>query len=219
MRVGDIISTRTPVVDADNSTRIALDTMTREGLDSIVVVKNHIYCGIATKQQCIENLDNDMAVGEIAKPLRAVQAQAHLLEAVSLLAERKDMPLAVVGADNSFVGCVTVCDLISAISTLTNASHRGVVIELEMFPEEFSAAEIARLIEDNHCKLITLFSYPDSATGLLHVQVRSNCEDASAILQSFERYGYRVLATYYPQGRIDERTEQRLRELMYYLEM
>lgn len=219
MRVGDIISTPAPVVEAHDSIENCLDTMTREHLDSMVVVDNRTYCGVVTRQQCIGNLGSGKAVGEIAQPLAAVQAQAHLLEAVSMLADRRDMPLAVVNPDNSWVGCVTPCDLVSAIATLSNASHPGVVIELEMFPEEFSPAEIARLIEDNRCKLITLCSYPHSATGLLRVQVRSNCEDASAILQSFERYGYRVLNTYYPQGRIDERTEQRLRELMYYLEM
>lgn len=218
MRAGDIISTQMPVVEAGCTAARCLDMMTECGLDNLIVVENGIYCGVVTRQQCSDS-DGDARVGELASVLVAVQAQAHLLEAVQLLADRQYSLLAVVDATNRYVGSITSTDVVKVLSTLCNATHRGAVIEVEMLPEEYSAAEIARLVEDNHCKLITLFSYPHPTTGLLRVQVRTNCEDATPVLQSLERYGYRVVATYYPQGRIDERAEQRLRELMYYLEM
>lgn len=218
MRAGDIISTSIPVVEVGCTARECLDIMVENGLDNIFVVENSIYRGTVTLQQCSEN-DNKIKVGEFFTQPPAAQAQAHILEAVELFSEQPHSLLAVVDAANNYIGCITSTDIIKAVSTLCNAAHPGAVIEIEMFPEEYSMTEIARLIEDNHCKLITLFSYTNNATGLLHVQIRTTCEDATPILQSFERYGYRVVATYYPQGRIDKRTEQRLRELMYYLEM
>lgn len=218
MRAGDIISSHNRVVEADSTARECLKMMTERGVDDMVVVNDGSYGGIITQQHCTSNND-DVKVGEIASPLPAVQAQAHLLEAVELFVEQVYSQLAVVDPANRYVGSITSADIIRAISTICNTSHPGAVIEVEMLPEDYSVAEIARLIEDNHCKLITLFSYPDNDTGMLRVQIRTNCEDATAILQSLERYGYRVAATYYPQGRIDHRAEQRLRELMYYLEM
>lgn len=219
MRAGDIISTHISVVDVGSTVRDCLDVINENGLDSMVVVKDGVYYGVITKQQCAECADADTVLGDIALRTPAVQSNAHIIEALGLLTDHSLRNLAVVDVENHYIGSITSADVLQAVSTICNATHPGAVIELEMLPEDYYITEISRLIEDNHCKLITLFSYPHPTTGMLHLLIRTNCEDATAILQSFERYGYRVIATYYPQGRIDERAEQRLRELMYYLEM
>lgn len=219
MRAGDITTNHIPVAEVDRAVSECLAEMTGKCIDNMIAVEHGLYRGVITRRQCTACDDLTMTVGEVIEDIPTIQADAHILEAIELLADHERPFVVVTDAHNHYLGSISRTEAIHAMAVVCNTAHMGAVIELEMLPEDYSITEIARLVEDNHCKLITLFSYPDVATGLLRVQIRTNCNDATPILQSFERFGYQVVATYNPQGRIDERAEQRLRELMYYLEM
>ena len=49
--------------------------------------------------------------------------------------------------------------------------------------------------------------------------LRIDREDATPVLRSLERFDYRVLSCYQLHSAMDDRIEQRIKELMYYLEM
>lgn len=104
-------------------------------------------------------------------------------------------------------------------SHLCQTSSSGAIIELEIPREDYSATELTRLVEDNDCRVMNLMIRPDEKTGIWKACLRIDREDATPVLRSLERFDYRVVSCYQLHGVMDERIEQRIKELMYYLEM
>ncbi len=221
MRVKEILSTHIPAATADTPIDRCIEWMNIHDTTALPVVDDQRYYGIVLQHTTQNIIDDDepvtAAVG--ATKIPAVYPDAHLLEAVNIFAQYQTSIVAVTTPDNIYCGYITLSDLMQAVAILCNTSHPATVIEVELLPEDYSATELTRLVEDNHSKVIGLFAYPMADSGLLRVQLRINRQDASAVLQSLERYNYQVVATYTPEGKIDERIKQRLQELMYYLEM
>ncbi len=149
----------------------------------------------------------------------SIYAEAHIIEVIERMVQDKIKQLSVTDKEENHIGIITRQSLLEAIAQLCNTHQKVTVIEVEMPPEDYTLTELARIVEENRCKIITLFAFPNTDSGMLRVQMRINCEEPIAILQSLERYNYRITATYRSEGKIDERAEQRLRELLYYLEM
>ena len=106
-----------------------------------------------------------------------------------------------------------------AVAHLCQTSSSGAIIELEIPREDYSATELTRLVEDNDCRVMNLMIRPDEKTGIWKACLRIDREDATPVLRSLERFDYRVVSCYQLHGVMDERIEQRIKELMYYLEM
>lgn len=219
MKTKHIISGKIPTVSPDTPLRDCLATMTKHGTDTLPVAQNGIYKGIIIHKDLHAAKDKESAIHTLIRKIPAISSEAHILEAIERLNQKAEHILPVISSDQHYLGSITTQSALSGIALLCNTAHPGSIIEIEMLPEDYSITQLSRLIEENRCKIINLFTIPDNTTGLLKVQIRTNCEDSSAILQALERFNYHITATYRPEGKIDARTEQRLRELMYYLEM
>lgn len=219
MKAKDILSDKMPTVSPDTPVDSCLAMMANYNINALPVTLDSIYKGMVVEKD-LRDAEKKCSVAQLLiQDFPCILSEAHILEAVEMLAQNPERLLPVVSPDNHYLGTVTAQTALSGMAILCNTAHPGTIIETEMFPKDYTVTELSRLVEDNRCKIISLFSFPDNATGLLKVQIRINCEDASAVLQSLERFNYRITAIYRPEGRIDARTEQRLHELMYYLEM
>jgi hypothetical protein len=77
--------------------------------------------------------------------------------------------------------------------------------------------DIARLVESNQAHVLSLFSYLEKKTGRLQVIIKVDLEDASPIVRSFERFNYKVLYAFMEKGVIDDLLQQRVMELVHYM--
>lgn len=77
--------------------------------------------------------------------------------------------------------------------------------------------DIARLVEANNAHLLSLLSHTDKATGRLHLIIKIDLEDASPVIRSFERFNYTVLYYFMGKGMVDDLLQQRMEELVYYM--
>ena len=50
-------------------------------------------------------------------------------------------------------------------------------------------------------------------------EIKIDLEDASPVIRSFERFNYTVLFYFMKKGMVDDLLEQRMSELMYYINM
>jgi hypothetical protein len=105
------------------------------------------------------------------------------------------------------------------LNEISNVGNEGALIVLEIDPCNYLLSQIAHLVEQNNAKVIHVFSYMEEETSKQIVILKIDLEDASNVLRSFERFNYTV--RHYKQKQIlnDERTRNRLDELLYYLEM
>ena len=109
--------------------------------------------------------------------------------------------------------------LVEKFTEITNADSNGALIVIELNPQDYDLSNIARLVESNNSKILSLFSYPVKETGKLLILLKIDSEDASAVLRSFERFDYSVVYHSQKYGLTDDVQRNRLEELLYYLQM
>lgn len=94
-------------------------------------------------------------------------------------------------------------------------------------PEVFCAgSDAAGLFDDgyrpfdrglNNAHILSLLSYTDKTTGRLHLIIKIDLEDVSPVIRSFERFNYTVLYYFMEKGMVDDLLQQRMEELVRYM--
>lgn len=142
----------------------------------------------------------------------------HLFEIVKIFAEVNSTVISVVNHQEEFVGIIAAKDLIKHFAQLSGFSEAGSIITLEMGASDYSLSEIARLVEYNNAKVLSVqLSSPDQSS-VLQVHVKLNTRDIQAIRSTFERYNYKVVASYFNEDDISG-LKSRYDQLMKYLDL
>jgi hypothetical protein len=71
----------------------------------------------------------------------------------------------------------------------------GGIIVLELNINDYSLAQIARIVEDNDAKIMGSYITFLAGSAQIEVILKINRIDATSILQSFRRYGYTIKAS------------------------
>jgi hypothetical protein len=109
--------------------------------------------------------------------------------------------------------------LLEKLNEFSNMGNEGALIVLEINPRDYMLSQIVHLVEQNNAKVLHVFSYLEEKTSKQIVIIRIDREDASSVLRSLERFNYTVRCYLQKQVLNDETLQNRLNELLYYLEM
>ena len=99
------------------------------------------------------------------------------------------------------------------------AEQEHSLIILDVPIKDYTLTEIARLVEDNKDRIIRMEAFPLEDGISLLVSLKMDVSDISAVLRSFERFSYNIVYYFMREGEMDESYEDRLKELMLYLDM
>jgi hypothetical protein len=97
--------------------------------------------------------------------------------------------------------------------------YENSLIILDVAVKDYTLSEIARLVEDNNARIVKLETLPLEGGMSLLVSLKMDVIDISAVLRSFERYSYNVVYYFMRKGEMNETYEDRLKELMHYLDI
>ena len=122
----------------------------------------------------------------------------------------------VLNNEDKYIGNITLAYLMKVIAEMSVVSDQGGTIELELNANDYSLSEIARIVEMNDAKILGSFitSHPDSTK--IQFTFKVNRIDLRPILQTFERYNYRVTASF-DSGGHDDDLRDRFDSFMNYL--
>ncbi len=218
MKAKDMILPEIPFLLAGMPVSRARAEMERSGWSSLPVVDEGEYVGILHNKE-LTDVAGEEAVGRENLRRPAVREEAHLLDVVNQFAQYTDDVLPVVDRHRRYVGAIPIHAVMVAVARLCQTSSSGAIIELEIPRADYSATELTRLVEDNDCRVMNLMIRPDEESGMWRACLRIDREDATPVLRSLERFDYRVLSCHQLHSVMDDRIEQRVKELMYYLEM
>lgn len=217
MNAGELISTELSALRRSDTVEVALDLMNALGVGELAVVDQQRLLGYAGAPQ-IWAEDPDSPIDSILQfPLYPVQARAdqHLYEIVPMFAALQSTVLAVSDTEGRYLGQIDLRRLNAQIGSTLTYKGVGAIVELELAPRDFSPAELMRLVETNGAKVVGMV-VNDSLNDLLLVHLKLNTTILKAILATFERFGYHVVAAHLredsPQGD-DERFRSYLKFL------
>lgn len=139
--------------------------------------------------------EEDNTVEAFVKPylIALPDTNSHLFEVIKKMANSNYSAIPVINnQDETFLGIVTLKKIVSVIGTSALAQP-GSIIGLEMAARDYSLAELARIIEYNDQKIISLFLTPaGKESNNILLSIKLNTTDIKTTLVSLERYGYTI---------------------------
>lgn len=181
----------------DNGSR-ALDWMEEFKVTELPVVDNGKYLGLIEETQLLDRSNIDDKIGSynlmFKKPF--AHENQHVFEIISLIVENDIDLLPVLDANEKFLGIITINSVLKFFSETVSIANQGSIITLELNINDYSLAEIAKMVESDNAKILASFitSHPDSTK--LEVTLKINKNEITRILATFERFNYVVTASY-----------------------
>lgn len=219
MLVKDFITKDIPVLKCSDTVEYGLAWMDDLKVKHLPVLAEGTYRCLVSEKDLLALSDPSAEIGCPVLFAPAVRENSHLHEALALLTRYGLSLLPVVTPDGLYAGVITREKLVDALAELCNADAAGSVIVLEIMPQDYALSEIARLVEANNAHVMNLLSHTDPATGRLLLIIKIDLEDASPVIRSFERFNYTVLYHFMEKGMVDDLLQQKMNELLYYMNM
>lgn len=217
MLVKDFITKEPPVLKSFDTGEYALALMDDFKLKHLPLLRDGMYRSLVSEKELLAMPDPSETIGDSTFFAPSVQEDTHIHEALSLITRYQLSLLPVINAQGEYLGTITRDKLIDILSELCNAEAAGSVFVLEVNPQDYSLTDIARLIESNNAHVLNVLSYTDKDTGRLRLIIKIDLEDASPVIRSFERFNYTVLYYFMEKGMVDDLLQQRMEELVHYM--
>ncbi|MEY3592627.1 MAG: hypothetical protein RLZZ38_1603 [Bacteroidota bacterium] len=220
MRASEIISEVIPPLVHTDSGEKALLWMDEFQINHLPVLKNGNFVGVLSESELLDQADLAPHLDELFQhlPRPFVFSDAHLFDILQHFSLFKLTALPVLDRQEQYLGVISSQDLLQLLAQSTGVKELGSVLVLEMDANNYVLSQIAQIVESNQAKILNLFinSEPDSTK--IQVSLKINQQNLSAIIRTFERYDYQVLASYQAENQHNE-LQERYDELMLYLNM
>ncbi|MDH6305802.1 CBS domain-containing protein [Parabacteroides sp. PF5-5] len=220
MLLKDFITKDFPVLKSFDTGEYALSMMDELKVKQLPCVDNDgIYKSLLSEKELLVLPDLSAPIGEPSLFAPGITEQGHLHEVIARMSRYKLCLLPVVNDEGKYVGVFTRDRLIDALAEFCSVEAPGSIIILEMFPQDYVLSDIARIVEANNAHVLNLLNSVDQDTGRLHITIKIDLDDATPVIRSFERFNYTVLYHYMEKGMVDEVLQQRMNELLYYMNL
>lgn len=158
-----------------------------------------------------------VALDTLDSHVPSVLPDAHILEVLRVASTHDLSIVPVVDELNNYMGSIDSADLLDYLADLLGVMNEGGIIVLQISERDYSIQQIARIIEENNAKVLSLSALAVSG-GNLEIHIKIDHPDLNPILRSLERFNYTVLSKF-QASEFDEELKGRYDELMRYLNM
>lgn len=178
--------------------KTALGWMDEYKVSHLPIVNNEAFLGLISEQEIYSynNVDEPLGNHELTLKNPFVNEHQHLYEVLKLVDELDLSVIPVLDDHSKYLGCITMRGLVEFLSGTYSVGNPGGLIVLEMSVKDYNLTEIANIIESNDAKVLSTFITSHKDSTRLEVVIKINKIEIGAILQTFDRYGYFVKATY-----------------------
>lgn len=212
-----LINAELPALTAKDDPVNALSLMDQFRVAHLPVLDNGKFIGLISETELLSisritsDAENTLSLIEVS-----VKPGEHLLEILKIASEHHLTLIPVVDNQKLFVGSITLDNLVESLSKYQSANDPGAIVVLEINSNDYHLSQIARIVEENDARILSLNVISANEAGKMELHLKINKEDISPIVQSFERFGYTISASYQEQG-YSEDLRKRYDELMRYL--
>ncbi len=213
-----LISKSLPALNRGESAMHVLNLMDELRVNDLPVVENGMFVGLANES---DFLNAEVYQGEVQAELDLLKVsvfpETHVLDVLKVVSENDITVIPVVDEGNNYLGSITSADLLDHLAEMLGVHREGGIIVLQMLERDHSLQQIARIIEENNAKILSLTVLP-ATEGNIEMHIKIDSPDLNPILQSLERFNYTVLSKF-QAAQFDNELRDRYDELMRYLNM
>lgn len=176
--------------------------------------------GQVTLDMLMELSDESQPLSDVdlETPIYAFEYQ-HLFEVARQMLSKEVRFIAVVDNTETIIGIIEKKDLLEAFSKMLNISSRGSVISVEVGEADYTLTKLVNIIEAEGAKILGLtVEHSRGEESGIHVSIKLNLEDTSAVVSSLKRHGY-ISTTENRDDLLQVDMSSRADELLRYLEL
>ncbi|MDA7502035.1 CBS domain-containing protein [Chitinophagales bacterium] len=193
----NLINAEVPPLKISDSGTKALNWMAEFHLRELPVINDRQFVGMLNEYDVLDMEDPSLSVETVfpkgRSPLFSL-AYEHLYEVVRKMQDRQQQSLAVVDEEGEYLGVITQDSVLSFLAGTNAFQDPGAVLVLELKSRDYSMAEIARHVEENNAAILASYIYEEE--DRLTVTLKLNVNELNAIVATFERFDYKVKASY-----------------------
>jgi acetoin utilization protein AcuB len=220
MLASALISDTIPPLRTSDTGIKALNWMDEFRVSHLPIVNNHELLGLVSDTDIRDLNAPEEPLGNhplsLVRPF--VYESEHIYEVLKLVSKMQLTIVPVLDAENNYLGNISLRTLVEHFADITAVQNPGGVILLEVNSNDFVLSQIARIVEENDAKILSLYVSEVSDSTRLELTIKVNREDIRGILQSFARYNIHVKATF-QQSEFSEDLRNRFDLFMNYINM
>ncbi len=142
----------------------------------------------------------------------------HYMEVLKVFSERKYSCIPVLDNNKKLLGVITAKNLLHYIASSSSLNNPGAVLVLEVKSIDYTLTQIAQIIESNNAKLLSLDIRSRVNSPILEISIKLNINEINPIAQTFNRFGYDILAAY-AESDYQRDMQERYQSLIKYLDL
>ena len=219
MLISELINYSLPVLKPTDFVGQALNLMQDNRIEAFVVADGEEYLGIATedKLQDFDEADEIMDLNLQFQEIYLFENQ-HIYEALSLISKYNLQVISVLNSTKKFVGTITANEIYNKFSELLGSQEIGAVLVIRLKNNDYSLAEISRLIESDNAKIISSYFSGNNfdEENPARLTLKLNRTNISSIVATLERFGY-VVESAFANEPVESLEQERYDMLMKYL--
>ncbi|MDY0141828.1 MAG: CBS domain-containing protein [Bacteroidales bacterium] len=214
-----LISDAIPVVKTSDTGNNALQWMEIHRVSHLPIVNNEEFLGLISDTDIYDNNCGDDPIGNhnlsLVRPF--VFENQHIFEIMDLCAKMKLTIVPVLDVDKNYLGAISLFKLVTEFSKMTNIEKAASIIVLEMTIQDYSLHEIGGIVESNNAKIMMSYVSVFTNSTQINVTIKVDVTDIASILQTFDRYDYRVKASFLAQDMLKVFYQDRYDSFINYL--
>jgi CBS domain-containing protein len=214
----ELINDSYPPLKLSDSGLKALNWMEEFRLEHLPIVDGLNYIGLASEEDILKlsSLDQPLANHNLPLIKPFVKFNQPVFEVVKLISQEKLTVVPVIEESGNYIGVITLNDVLKHYSDSGMFDDASGVIVLEVGVKDYSLSEIARIIENEDARILSLYITPNAENETLDLTIKINQPELTRILSSFTRHGYIVREHYHQTEFVDD-LKSRYDSLMNYL--
>jgi len=213
--VEDLIEKEFYSVESSMSFKQVYNVFTESNQNELPIVNSGVLHGIIIKEQLLGKEENEEAIETIKEQFRevSVKEDERIIVALKKMTLGGISNLPVVDIEGNMKGIVSASTLWNEFSIKSSMSGIGGWIVLSMKKNDFKLSEISQIVESNGMMIVMHFVHFFQEMDIIDVHIKVSRENVNELVQTFQRYGYKVVDVIQPKKFADD-WDNRFDELM-----
>ena len=217
----ELINHMIPPLKKTDPAKKATAWMEELRINQLPVIENGVYCGVISEELILEDNDDSKKVSEyeLQGKTCVVNENQHFYDVLKIVSDSSVQLVAVLDDSEIFLGVISVKDTVTAFAQSAAVQSPGGILILSLKQIDYSLSEISRLVESNGAKILGSIVYNDVLdANMMKLTLKINKTDLSAIIATFERFDYKIIAKF-EDSEMESSDKERLDILFRYLDI
>jgi len=215
----DLISDVVPVLRETDTGIQALNWMEIFRVSHLPIVKGDEFLGLISDSDVYDLNKAEEPIGGQKLSLFSpyVYENHHIYDVIEIISRLKLTVIPVLEDEKTYVGLITLNDLMQYIEQIFSVREPGGIIVLDLNSIDYSLSEISRIVEGNDAKILSLYVKSSTDSRKIELTIKINRTNLTSIIQTFLRYDYTIKTTYVRDDDMKDVLEDRYNSFMRFL--